>query len=193
MLQPYLTICNFPDWGFAFPPSRAFADADHSWELSPSWSSFPFLPWIPKLIPYLPPLSKYHLFWNPSLTTSSPNWGKGLSNVFPWQPGLKYISDNTEMFLLICLYSWGYLESCECICSFLPHQCLTQWSLQNINSEEITVKLIKKNKQTIGGGVNGTTTIENCMTFLKQLKIWPNNSTPGYIYIYIYTQRWWDH
>ena len=77
-----------------------------------------------------------------------PDWDKGLSNVFSWQPGLKYFSDNTEMFLFICLSSWGYLESCECICSFLPHQCLTQWCLQNRNSEKIMVKWMKKKTKT---------------------------------------------
>lgn len=91
--------------GLCFSSLRAFAG---SWPLLGAFSflvfPFPFLPWIPKLIPYLPPLSKYHLFWN-RLTTSSPNWGKAPLNVFPWQPGLKYISDNTEMFLYMCL-SW---------------------------------------------------------------------------------------
>lgn len=139
-------LFTFPDWGFAFPPQSLC----RRWPLLGAFCFLVFLsfllPQIPKLIPYLSPLSKYHLFLNPSLTTSSPNWGKGLSMCSHGNLAL-----NTFQIILkcFCLYVcppgevswelWMYLF-------ILPHQCLTQWSLQTQiqkNNGEVNEKTSK--------------------------------------------------
>lgn len=89
---------------FPPPPFWAFAETDLCWEFPPSWSSFPFFPPISKLTPNHLPAPKHHLFWNPPMTTSSSDWGKGLSNVFPWQPGLKYTEITLKLFAYMSVF-----------------------------------------------------------------------------------------
>ena len=86
-----------------------------------------------------------------SLTTSSPDWDKGLSNVFSRQPGLKYTEIILKCFCLYVCLPGGILRAMNVFCSFLPHQCLTQWCLQNRNSEKIMVKWMKNTSKLLVG------------------------------------------